>query len=130
MTRRKSPQDKKRESYLHDRRNTYGESDKASRKSIPLRKRKVRRADRRVVVTDLTTLAKSIDPAAEDLEELELQPRRGKLWRKSPDDPLGEVLKTRLQRRVERGAIEIDLAEKRIAKIDQHMKRQQDDLER
>jgi len=32
---RKTPQQKKAESYANDRRNTYGENDKASRKAIP-----------------------------------------------------------------------------------------------
>lgn len=34
----KTPQDKKALSYAKDRRNTYGENDKSSRKAIPARK--------------------------------------------------------------------------------------------
>ena len=41
---RKTPQQKKRESYEKDRRNTYGENAKASCKLIPIRKAGDRRA--------------------------------------------------------------------------------------
>ncbi len=39
MSKVKTPQDKKRLSYEHDRRNTYGENHKSSRKNIPRSKR-------------------------------------------------------------------------------------------
>ena len=45
---KKTPQEKKRLSYERDRRNAYGENDKGSRKSIPLRKRNVVRAYRKL----------------------------------------------------------------------------------
>ena len=35
LVKRKSPQEKKALSYAKDRRNTYGENDKSSRKNIP-----------------------------------------------------------------------------------------------
>jgi hypothetical protein len=43
---RRSPAEKKALSYARDRRNAYGQNDKASRKAISLRKRKVNRANR------------------------------------------------------------------------------------
>lgn len=46
-TRYKTPQQKKRLSYLRDARNSYGESDKASRRLIPKYKAWARRAQRR-----------------------------------------------------------------------------------
>jgi len=45
---RKSPQEKKRLSLRKDRRNTYGENSKASRKAIPRHKKAQRRAARRI----------------------------------------------------------------------------------
>jgi hypothetical protein len=36
---RRSPQEKKRLSYLKDGRNVYGENDKASRKNLPKKKK-------------------------------------------------------------------------------------------
>src|SRR4051794_29977698 len=44
---RLSPREKKELSYDRDRRNTYGENDKASRKSIPLRKRLQNKRERK-----------------------------------------------------------------------------------
>src|SRR4028119_181715 len=44
---RKTPQEKKRLSYAKDRRNTYGENDKSSRKNIRRRKRHPNRSNRR-----------------------------------------------------------------------------------
>jgi len=117
MSKRKSPQDKKRESYLHDRRNTYGENDKASRKNIPLRKRKVNRADRRIVVTDLTELAKSAGAMSQDLDDLDLSPRPRAWFKKKPDEPLGQVLKGRIERRADLGEMDIELAKRRVEAI-------------
>jgi hypothetical protein len=60
----KTPQDKKSLSYAKDRRNTYGENDKSSRKAIPARKagesRKVRRKANQV----LTVVERLDDDAA------------------------------------------------------------------
>jgi hypothetical protein len=48
MRRRLSPQEKKRMSLDKDRRNVYGENDKASRKNIPRAKARVNRVNRRL----------------------------------------------------------------------------------
>jgi hypothetical protein len=81
----KSPREKKALSYVCDRRNDYGENDKASRKNIPRAKarshRLVRRADR---------------TALRDLEAaLEIVPlKRAKpAWKKTPDITLGLLLR-------------------------------------
>jgi hypothetical protein len=63
----KSPQEKKALSYAKDRRNAYGENDKASRKAIPLRKAGENRQDRRKTKHDLTVLPQ-LDDAAADSE--------------------------------------------------------------
>jgi hypothetical protein len=47
MSHRRTPQEKKELSYERDRRNTYGENDKASRKNIPRAKRRAARSYRR-----------------------------------------------------------------------------------
>ena len=78
---KKTPQEKKADSYAHDRRNCYGENDKASRKAIPLNKaishRKVRRKFKDV---------------REDDADAKLKLAMRKAWKKSPDRPLGEHL--------------------------------------
>jgi hypothetical protein len=48
MSRKKSPPEKKADSYKKDRRNTYGENSKSSRKNIPLAKAREHREARRV----------------------------------------------------------------------------------
>lgn len=46
MTTRKTPQEKKRLSYVKDRRPNYGNNEKAARKSVPRNKRHPNRANR------------------------------------------------------------------------------------
>lgn len=77
---RRTPQDKKVLSYQKDCRNCYGQSDKASRKSIPFRKRKATRSIRQAA--KLALIAGS-DPCAEPSK-----PARRKSWVKLPDRPL------------------------------------------
>ena len=91
----KTPQEKKRLSLQKDRRNFYGENDKASRKNIPRAKARVNRANRR---GDSVALAgakgvpdETLDAAAEDAVE----GRRRKVWRKVPDESLGRKLARR-----------------------------------
>ena len=88
---RLSPQEKKRLSYLHDRRNVYGENDKSSRKAIPLRKklanRQARHADRL-----------EIHDKMRDEEAVQLK-RPKPTWKKAPDAPLGSVVAGQLARR-------------------------------
>ncbi len=96
----RSPQQKKRLSLRKDRRNTYGENDKASRKAIPANKARSHRAVRRtskVAVTE-ALVAESLraDTAQSTLKTPRLQ--KGK-WRKYPDTPLGKVVARQLKRR-------------------------------
>jgi hypothetical protein len=92
----KSPPEKKRLSLKKDRRNSYGENDKSSRKNIPLSKalshRKVRRK-----AASLEHDWERIDEVTAESRELTLvTPRLQKgRFRKSPDMPLGEILKSR-----------------------------------
>jgi hypothetical protein len=79
------PRKKKEESLKRDRRNTYGENDKSSRKSIRWRKKWVNKTYRRRVNQ---TLATSSDEVMEDNVSGVQRP----YWKKVPDKPLGEVL--------------------------------------
>jgi hypothetical protein len=98
--RRKSPQQKKRESYLKDRRNAYGENSKSSRKNVPRKKRAAARVNRHAVNSVMTGVAGPLDEdAAEEMESrVRSQPEGGAA--KSPDRPLGQHLIGRLRRRV------------------------------
>lgn len=91
----KTPQEKKRLSLGKDRRNSYGENDKASRKNIPRAKARVNRANRRgdtVALAGATGVPdETLDAAVEDA----VQGRRRKVWRKVPDESLGRRLARR-----------------------------------
>lgn len=79
------PRKKKEESLKHDRRNTYGENDKSSRKSIRRRKRLVNQIYRHKVKQVLTS---SDATTTEDT----IAAIRRPAWKKHPDQPLGEVM--------------------------------------
>jgi hypothetical protein len=96
--RRRSPQEKKRLSLNKDRRNTYGANDKASRKRIPRAKAQVNRANRH---RDQQIIQKALgepDDTLDDEIEQKVLGRRRKSWRKWPDEPLGDVLRSRRER--------------------------------
>jgi hypothetical protein len=99
VNRMTTPQEKKRLSYAKDRRNTYGENSKASRKGIPLAKARANRADRHAqdkLLSDAVGAAGPDDLANAELRVRTVKPRE---WKKSPDEPLGEVLARRRQRK-------------------------------
>ena len=98
MRRRKSPQEKKSLSYARDRRNTYGEHSKGSRKSIPLRKRIRARARRRAEDGALRRDSKLVD--REQMTGIAKRMSTASRWRKSPDEPLGPILKQRNRTRL------------------------------
>ena len=95
----KTPQEKKQLSYAKDRRNTYGENSKASRKSIPLSKALDIRAERHAQDRALAAVRSATSP--DELVEVEIQVKdtKPRQWKKSPDQPLGDVLERRNQRR-------------------------------
>jgi len=95
----KAPQEKKRLSYERDRRNTYGENDKASRKNIPLARA---RSHRSVRHSQNQALHGALVAASEEaLTEAELRAKEAKpqWWKKHRDTPLGEVVETKIARR-------------------------------
>lgn len=94
-----TPQEKKSLSLAKDRRNTYGENSKASRKGIPLAKARANRAERHA--QDYLLAQAELGKSEEDLVSVEVQIRTTKprQWRKSPDKPLGVVLAKKLAKR-------------------------------
>jgi len=94
----RSPQEKKGLSYERDRRNTYGENSKSSRKNIPRSKaldiRRKRHGTKQALSSVLQARSQDQQVAAE-LAALASKPRR---WEKQPDAPLGEYLATRKNR--------------------------------
>lgn len=92
-----TPQEKKRLSYAHDRRNIYRENSKASRKAIPLRKKADRRDDRHAATKAVHAVLPTEDLLSDDSAENRIAAHQAKKkrtkWRKTPDAPLGAVLK-------------------------------------
>jgi hypothetical protein len=114
--RRKTPQEKKRESYLRDRRNTYGENDKSSRKNIPRSKRRRSRMERRLSRTAFPAGAGVDVERVEEVESRRILKRR-RAWTKCPDEPLASALEDALRRRVDSGMLSADQVEATLARI-------------
>jgi hypothetical protein len=100
----RTPQDKKTLSYAEDRRNVFGENDKASRKAIPARKagesRKVRRKARQSF-DGLDTAEETVADVVESSLRHDLERVGG--WTKAPDAPLSEYIDRQAHRRSWRG---------------------------
>ena len=96
---RRTPQEKKALSYEKDRRNDYGENDKASRKAIPLRKRLVNRANRHDARRLLDAATGQADSERADAAEQSALGKRPKRWKKQADKPLADYLADKARRR-------------------------------
>ncbi|MFI7001302.1 hypothetical protein [Nocardia sp. NPDC050175] len=96
---RRSPQEKKQLRYAKDRRNGYGENDKASRKNLPRKRARVHRANRHQAHADLQQATGPVDAESSDAAEVRLRGRRPKLFQKHPDVPLGDHVRWQLRRR-------------------------------
>lgn len=96
----KTPQEKKAHSLEKDCRNDYGNNVKAARRLIPFRKAKEIRQARHNANQDLAGAA-HLDEAKLDLIESSTlqETHRVRGWRKSPDTPLGVVLKRTVEKR-------------------------------
>jgi hypothetical protein len=99
MRQPRSPQEKKRLSYLRDRRNVYGENDKASRKNIPLSKALGIRSMRHEQNQALRGALVAVSDEAMIEAELKAKEDNRWWWSKQPDAPLGEVVARKLSRR-------------------------------
>ena len=116
-TMRKSPQEKKRLSLLKDRRNTYGEHSKGSRKSIARHKRERSRVARRLRNQPLRQAIGPVDAEIENQVEGQRVAAPKSYWKKVPDTPLGEVIQRKMARRIKLGIVDTvkgDAAKKRV----------------
>lgn len=114
---RGTPQEKKRLSYVKDRRNNYGENDKSSRKNIRRNKRFPHSANRRHAQTTLTGLLGSPDDVRAHAVEERLNGRRPKRWRKFPDAPLGAIVDGTLRHRAKRGSAAAESTAARLRSV-------------
>jgi hypothetical protein len=99
MSSKKSPAEKKADSYKKDRRNTYGENSKSSRKNIPRAKARDHREVRRVSRQGLVATKGAVDEEVIDKAETRATTKRHSRFKKQPDKPLGSVIATKKQRR-------------------------------
>jgi hypothetical protein len=92
----KDQTEKKRLSLELDCRNTYGENDKASRKSIPRGKQRQHQNDRRSAAQALQSISAATPEdevvAAELLTKVRTVASKRNGFKKRPDEPLGIVL--------------------------------------
>ena len=112
-----TPQEKKRLSYLKDRRNVYYENSKSSRRNIARRKRMRSREERRLARQGLLVDAGQIDPEWVDTVESRVLKKRRGAWTKDPDQPLAMVLERKLLRRARMGIISQDEARRRTEHV-------------
>lgn len=96
---RKTPQEKKILSYAKDCRNNYHANDKALRKIIPLRKAGVNRVYRKKVNEVLQQIGGDVDLEKASLLEGEARSVKREDWKKCNDEPLGNVVERKLERR-------------------------------
>ncbi|WP_432059936.1 hypothetical protein [Streptomyces sp. S1] len=114
---RKTPQEKKRLSYVKDHRNNYGENDKSSRKNIRRNKRFPNSANRRHAQTALAALLGSPDVVRADAVEERMSGRRPKRWQKFPDAPLGAIVDGTLRHRAKMGTAQTESAAARLRSV-------------
>jgi hypothetical protein len=115
--RRKSPQQKKRQSYLKDTRNVYGENSKSSRKNMRLKKRATARTNRHRVNSELTAVAGALDTEEADAVDSRVAAQPKGTWAKYRDAPLGDYVVNRLSRRIRTGIDAPAGAMARISKV-------------
>jgi hypothetical protein len=101
MSTAKTPQEKKKLSLERDRRNTYGENAKSSRKNIPLSKRLSQKAVRHTAKVPLEATIGLPDEdevvTAESKLRSDLTKKRRRAFKKRPDQPLGLVLEKKFK---------------------------------
>jgi hypothetical protein len=106
MSKIKSPSEKKRLSLSLDRRNSYRENSKASRKGIPLSKARAHREQRRSVTNVLLGLVTSASgqsaEAADASTRVAAKRKKVGAFKKWPDQPLSVHIEKQELRRVRR----------------------------
>ena len=113
--RRKTPQQKKQDTYERDRRNVYGERGSHSRHAVS-RAKQARSGRTRAAVRQAVD-AVTRDPELAERLEGRATVRTGGRWQKIPDEPLGAVLERKLEYRTKAGSLPTAVAEKKSAKI-------------
>lgn len=105
-----TPQEMKALSYARDRRNTYGQNDKAWRKLIPIRKAKENGQTRRNTAQAFDSLPGTTEAAA-DLIQSDATKDVGRVggWRKAGDRSLAETIARKLKGRLGRYGRQTDL---------------------
>jgi hypothetical protein len=91
-----TPQEKKQNGLLKDRRNVYGEAPHGARKSIPKNKRIQIHVARRAAVVPISAME---DELAHDLASARATLKRKGSWKKQPDAPLAKVINSKIERR-------------------------------
>jgi hypothetical protein len=114
-----TPQEK-RLSYQRDRRNTYGENDKSSRRNVHRRKRMVNRANRQQESAVLTAVRGLVIESVADAAGERIARTRRKTFRKYPDEPLGAVVRRQLRHRGELDETALPVQTTRIQRVDRH----------
>jgi ribosomal protein L32 len=115
----RDPARKKALSYVRDRRNTYGQNDKAARRAIPARKAGESRKSRRKAGHALKVIERA-DEASAAISESSLAHDIERVggWTKSPDKPLGEVVQRGIEARIDRVGRKSRAAARSIPSID------------
>lgn len=114
--RRQSPQEAKRLSLAHDRRNSYGENDKASRKAIPRFKAASNRSGRHGVKQALTGAHGAFGEADETRLVKAARKSSHPEKTKGADEPLGKVIAAKVQKRERREGGKAKRAAKRMVR--------------
>ncbi|WP_410589031.1 hypothetical protein [Amycolatopsis sp. lyj-23] len=121
--RRKSPQEKKRLSYLKDRRDAYGENAKSTRKNLPRSKAFARRANRARESLALRAATGAPDEARAEAAELRLLRRRPRVKRKWADTPLAEYVEWKLDYRAGREGGQAKRLDEALGRVQRRMRR-------
>lgn len=97
---RLTPQQKKQHSLEKDHYNKYGQSDKASRRIVPLRATKGRRAVRHLANAAVKQASLQADVDTDNrLEALAIAKERSR-WAKQPSPPLKDLIQHHEERRI------------------------------
>jgi hypothetical protein len=121
--RRKTPQEKKRLSYLKDRRDDYGENAKSTRKNLPRGKAFARRANRARESLALRAATGVPDEARAEAAELRLLGRRRRVKHKWADTTLAEYVEWKLERRAGRENGQAKRVDEALGRVRRRMRR-------
>ncbi|HEY0696682.1 MAG TPA: hypothetical protein VGD43_02605 [Micromonospora sp.] len=118
----RDPQEKKALSYARDRRNNYGQSDKAARRLVRTNKRTPNRADRHREHQVLRDATGSVtDPEVGEAAEIRLLAKKSmwmtKRWRKRRDSRLADAVAYKLTRRARLGIDDPASVEARVDRV-------------